>query len=59
MTLQEKIGQLNQYTDDAKPTGPLVVNPNKEKDIKKVLSIGFGVGLSWGGCIINMEKWCK
>lgn len=34
MTLQEKIGQLNQYTDDAKPTGPLVVNPNKEKDIK-------------------------
>ena len=34
MTLQEKIGQLNQYTDDANPTGPLVVNPNKEKDIK-------------------------
>ena len=37
MTLQEKIGQLNQYTDDANPTGPLVVNPNKEKDIKEGL----------------------
>ena len=36
-----------------------MLEANKEKDIKKVLSIGFGVGLSWGGCIINMEKWCK
>ena len=34
MTLEEKIGQLNQYTDDGNPTGPLVVNPNKEKEIK-------------------------
>ncbi|MBY0487478.1 MAG: glycosyl hydrolase, partial [Flavobacteriaceae bacterium] len=34
MTLQEKIGQLNQYTNDGNPTGPLVVNPNKEKEIK-------------------------
>lgn len=34
MTLEEKIGQLNQYTNDANPTGPLVVNPNKEKEIK-------------------------
>ena len=33
MTLQEKIGQLNQYANDANPTGPLVVNPNKEKEI--------------------------
>ena len=34
MTLEEKIGQLNQYTNDANLTGPLVVNPNKEKEIK-------------------------
>ena len=34
MTLEEKIGQLNQYTDDGNPTGPLVVNPNKEREIK-------------------------
>lgn len=30
-----------------------------EKDIKKinkVMSIGFGVGLSWGGCIIDLSK---
>lgn len=35
MTLEEKIGQLNQYTNDANPTGPLVINPNKEKEIKE------------------------
>lgn len=34
MTLEEKIGQLNQYTNDANPTGPLVVNPNKQNEIK-------------------------
>ena len=34
MTLEEKIGQLNQYTNDANLTGPLVVNPNKEREIK-------------------------
>lgn len=25
------------------------------KNIKKVLSIGFGVGLSWGGCVIDLS----
>ena len=34
MTLEEKIGQLNQYTDDWNITGPLIVNPNKETDVK-------------------------
>jgi beta-glucosidase len=34
MTLEEKIGQLNQYANDGNPTGPLIVNPNKEKEIK-------------------------
>ena len=33
MTLEEKIGQLNQNTDDWNPTGPLIVNANKETDI--------------------------
>jgi beta-glucosidase len=37
MTLQEKIGQLNQYSNDANSTGPLVVNPNKQNEIKSGL----------------------
>lgn len=24
------------------------------RNIRKVMSIGFGVGLSWGGCVIDM-----
>ena len=31
MTLEEKIGQLNQYTGDNQATGPITINPNKEK----------------------------
>ncbi|MEY4963517.1 MAG: hypothetical protein RLZZ323_836 [Bacteroidota bacterium] len=34
MTLQEKIGQLNQYTGDNQATGPITINPNKEAEIK-------------------------
>lgn len=34
MTLEEKIGQLNQYTGDNTATGPLTINPNKEEEIK-------------------------
>ena len=34
MTLDEKIGQLNQYTGDRDATGPITNNPNKLKDIK-------------------------
>lgn len=37
MTIEEKVGQLNQYTNDANPTGPLVINPNKQEEIKKGL----------------------
>lgn len=29
---------------------------NRDKNIKKVLSVGFGVGLSWAGCVMDMEK---
>ena len=34
MTLEEKIGQLNQYTGDNQATGPITINPNKESEIK-------------------------
>ncbi len=34
MTLDEKIGQLNQYSGDNTVTGPLTINPNKEQEIK-------------------------
>jgi beta-glucosidase len=34
MTLEEKVGQLNQYSGDNTVTGPLTINPNKEQEIK-------------------------
>lgn len=34
MTLEEKVGQLNQYTDDRVATGPLTTNSARYKDIK-------------------------
>lgn len=34
MTLQEKIGQLNQFTSDRTSTGPISANSNKLKDIE-------------------------
>lgn len=34
MTLQEKIGQLNQYSGDNTATGPITINPNKQNEIK-------------------------
>lgn len=34
MTLEEKIGQLNQYSGDNTVTGPLTINPNKKEEIK-------------------------
>lgn len=33
-----------------------MLQANQDKNIKKVLSVGFGVGLSWGGCIVDMKK---
>ncbi len=35
MTLNEKIGQLNQYNDDWDATGPVTVDPNKAEQVKK------------------------
>ncbi|MBE8725437.1 beta-glucosidase BglX [Flavobacterium hungaricum] len=34
MTIEEKIGQLNQYTGDNQATGPVTINPNKQAEIK-------------------------
>ncbi|MCL9770058.1 beta-glucosidase BglX [Flavobacterium sp. HXWNR69] len=34
MTLDEKIGQLNQYSGDNTVTGPITINPNKQNEIK-------------------------
>lgn len=34
MTIEEKIGQLNQYTGDNQATGPITINPNKQAEIK-------------------------
>ena len=37
MTLEEKIGQLNQYTSNDVATGPITINNNKQNEIKKGL----------------------
>ncbi|WP_367757069.1 beta-glucosidase BglX [Flavobacterium sp. WC2430] len=37
MTLEEKIGQLNQYTGNNQATGPITINLNKETEIKQGL----------------------
>jgi len=37
MTLQEKIGQLNQYSGENWVTGPIVIKPNLQSDIQKGL----------------------
>ena len=34
MTIEEKIGQLNQYSGDGSATGPITINPNKQSEIK-------------------------
>ncbi|MCK9629650.1 MAG: beta-glucosidase BglX, partial [Bacteroidales bacterium] len=34
MTLEEKIGQMNQYNGDKKATGPISINTDKERQIK-------------------------
>ncbi len=36
-----------------------MMRANRDKKVNKVMSIGFGVGLSWGGCVIDMSKYEK
>ena len=33
-----------------------MLRANRDKRIQKVLSVGFGVGLSWAGCVMDMSK---
>lgn len=33
-----------------------MLKANQDKNIKRVLSVGFGVGLSWSGCLMNLSK---
>lgn len=35
MTLEEKIGQLNQYNDDQSATGPVTLDPDKEGQVRR------------------------
>ena len=35
MTIEEKIGQLNQYSGDNGATGPITINTNKQSEIKQ------------------------
>ncbi|MCX5791987.1 MAG: glycoside hydrolase family 3 C-terminal domain-containing protein [Elusimicrobia bacterium] len=37
MTLEEKVGQLTQYTGDLAATGPITINPNKQSEIRNGL----------------------
>jgi beta-glucosidase len=37
MTIEEKIGQLNQYSGDNAATGPITINSNKQSEIKQGL----------------------
>jgi 3-oxoacyl-[acyl-carrier-protein] synthase-3 len=66
--LKEKCGiQSNNYWNDCKEYGNTVSNSiplalldlrrfNKEKRLDKTVLIGFGVGLSWCGCMVNLSK---
>lgn len=31
----------------------------EEQELKRVMLIGFGVGLSWGGCVVDMRRTCN
>jgi 3-oxoacyl-[acyl-carrier-protein] synthase-3 len=66
--LQEKCELLEQpYWNDVSNYGNTVSNSipialvdmikqNRKKVLKNVMTIGFGVGLSWAGCVLNLEE---
>ena len=33
-----------------------MMNENTDKNLKRTMLIGFGVGLSWGGCIVDLSR---
>ena len=67
-SLKEKCNLQNfNYWDDMKEYGNTVsssiaiaikdmINLNPAKKFHNVMLIGFGVGLSWGGCIVDLSK---
>lgn len=67
-TIQKACGIPNdgRYFNDCEDTGntasstiPIAINKMQSKDItlgKRALLMGFGVGLTWGGCIADLTK---
>ncbi|MBS7252752.1 glycoside hydrolase family 3 N-terminal domain-containing protein [Flavobacterium branchiicola] len=55
MTIEEKIGQLNQYSNDNSITGPITVNPNKQTEIKNGL-VGSMLNVTGAESTRNYQK---
>ncbi|PTT16654.1 glycosyl hydrolase, partial [Flavobacterium sp. HMWF030] len=55
MTLEEKIGQLNQYSNDNSITGPITINPNKQAEIKNGL-VGSMLNVTGAESTKNYQK---
>jgi beta-glucosidase len=55
MTLEEKIGQLNQYSNDNSITGPITVNPNKQTEINNGL-VGSMLNVKGAESTKNYQK---
>ena len=63
--LREKCGLSNdnfwndvrEYGNTVSSSIPLALNDmlrvNRREEVKRVMLMGFGVGLSWGGCVVN------
>ena len=51
---------VKEYGNTVSCSIPIALNDmlkaNHDKNIKKVLSVGFGVGLSWAGCVMELSK---
>ena len=51
---------IENYGNTVSTTIPLaladLISSEDTKNLKKVLLIGFGVGLSWGGCIVDLSE---
>lgn len=67
--LQEKCNLMNKpYWNDVRNYGNTVSNSipialfdmlkqSKKRELKNVMLLGFGVGLSWGGCIVDLSQY--
>ena len=49
---------VKEYGNTVSSSVPIAIadmmKANMDKEIKNVLAIGFGVGLSWGGCVVDL-----